>query len=231
MLNVLKIKYNPENIFAVSDLHYDHDKDFIWRKRGFSSVEESNEKLVERWNQTCNESSIVFHLGDFVFGDPNAAKFEYLIKTLNFGTLFILPGNHTSGYRQKYFEILGKQFKVSNQEVYPLEYNEGSKRVVFLPNLVDVHVNGVPYVLCHYPIASWQSQGKGSIHLSGHTHSNYPPTARESGFGYQIDVGIENFGRPVSFTEIDDIIKTRNIHAVDHHGGQIYSSENLPTRK
>lgn len=28
------------NIFITSDLHFNHNKDFIWKKRGFSNVNE-----------------------------------------------------------------------------------------------------------------------------------------------------------------------------------------------
>ena len=37
-------------IYFSSDLHLNHDKDFIWRERGFSSVEEMNETIVDNFN-------------------------------------------------------------------------------------------------------------------------------------------------------------------------------------
>ena len=38
------------NIFITSDLHFNHDKDFIWKERGFSNVNEMNEAIVKNWN-------------------------------------------------------------------------------------------------------------------------------------------------------------------------------------
>ena len=37
-------------IYLSSDPHFGHAKDFLWRPRGFSSVEEMNEGIIERWN-------------------------------------------------------------------------------------------------------------------------------------------------------------------------------------
>ena len=38
-------------IYFTSDLHIGHDRDFIWKERGFSSVEKHNEEILKRWNE------------------------------------------------------------------------------------------------------------------------------------------------------------------------------------
>ena len=36
------------NIWLISDTHLNHDREFIWKARGFSSVEEMNNAIIER---------------------------------------------------------------------------------------------------------------------------------------------------------------------------------------
>jgi len=105
MLKPLKFKGDESKFFYISDFHHHHDRDFIWGKRGFCSVGESDITLIERWNETCDEESIVFHLGDFIFSDGTGEKFYKLIERLRFKELFLLLGNHTSGHRQAYAKI------------------------------------------------------------------------------------------------------------------------------
>ena len=36
--------------WITSDLHFCHDREFVWETRGFQNVEEMNEAIVERFN-------------------------------------------------------------------------------------------------------------------------------------------------------------------------------------
>lgn len=65
----LKINDKEDNIFFWSDLHDGHDRDFIYKPRGFNNVSESHYELIKRWNEKINDSSTVFHLGDIIFGN------------------------------------------------------------------------------------------------------------------------------------------------------------------
>ena len=38
------------DIWFTSDLHLSHNKEFLYKPRGFSSVEEMNETIIENWN-------------------------------------------------------------------------------------------------------------------------------------------------------------------------------------
>ena len=38
------------DIWFTSDLHFNHDKDFIWGARGYSSVNEMNRIQIEKFN-------------------------------------------------------------------------------------------------------------------------------------------------------------------------------------
>ena len=56
------------NIFLTSDLHFGHNKEFIYKVRGFNSIEEMNEAIIERWNSVVNNDDDVYVLGDLMLG-------------------------------------------------------------------------------------------------------------------------------------------------------------------
>ena len=57
-------------VFVTSDTHYWHHNvlKFEPEARPFSSVEEMNEVLVDRWNAVVTKRDLVWHLGDVCFG-------------------------------------------------------------------------------------------------------------------------------------------------------------------
>jgi calcineurin-like phosphoesterase family protein len=237
MLKTLKFSGFEYNFFFVSDLHYGHNKDFIYTKRLnlvskklYSSVQEHDEGIINAWNNTCNKESIVFNLGDVCFNDSDGKNFKALMRRLNFAKHYILWGNHTSGHRQIYLEIMKAAFPEFIQEgdngleitheIYPLAYNvDGNpdKQVIFVPSYIEVQINSTKLMLCHYPIISHNGVGKGFYHLAGHSHSSCPFTNAITGAGRRLDVGIESFGRPISLIEVKDHLKDRKIESFDHH--------------
>lgn len=85
-------------IFLTSDLHINHDKDFLWGARGFTNVKEMNEAIVENWNKVVRPEDTVWNLGDIALSDT-AGAIPYL-KALN-GTQYWLLGNHDHHNRVK----------------------------------------------------------------------------------------------------------------------------------
>jgi calcineurin-like phosphoesterase family protein len=54
-------------------------------------------------------------------------------------------------------------------------------------------IDGRPFVMCHYPLRSWNGQHRGSINVHGHSHGKLKSLPR------QIDVGVDAWEyRPVS---------------------------------
>ena len=39
------------NIWLISDTHLGHNKEFVWKARGFDSVWDMNNAIIERWNE------------------------------------------------------------------------------------------------------------------------------------------------------------------------------------
>ncbi len=221
MLTPLTINHPAENLFFVSDLHWGHEKMAI--PRGFTSGLDHDNSLIHTWNERCDEESVVFHLGDLVFKDPDGARFESLTRKLAFKTLYLLLGNHVSGHKQVYKKLLAERLvdtdAPENTEVYPLvkAFRDGYEgKVVFLPQYIEILVNKEPLVLSHYPIESWNGMAANSIHLHGHSHGNL---IRKS--ARRRDVGIECYGGPVSLRQLLTEMKDEKPEIVDHHGEKL----------
>ena len=56
-------------VFVTSDFHFCHDKEFIWKTRGYSSVEEMNEIQIEKFNSLVQPDDTVYILGDLMLGN------------------------------------------------------------------------------------------------------------------------------------------------------------------
>jgi calcineurin-like phosphoesterase family protein len=84
------------NIFITSDLHFAHNRSFLYEPRGFTSIEEHDEKIIENWNATVRPQDTVYMLGDLMLND-NQKGIECLNK-LN-GVKYLIRGNHDSEAR------------------------------------------------------------------------------------------------------------------------------------
>jgi calcineurin-like phosphoesterase family protein len=195
-----------------SDTHFNHKCDHwevpLWKARGFNSVEEHNEGLIARWNEKSTQDTIFFHLGDFIFGFNSANNFKSIIQRLNFKTLYIMPGNHCSGWKQ-----------VFEEQKYNVWNINSEKRVIFVPNYIEASINNQMIAMSHYPILSFNNQSKNGICLYGHVHGNL--IKNEIGKLYAkartLEVTVENSPYPLSYKEIKTYFKTKEPVSFDHH--------------
>ena len=74
-------------IFFIADTHFEHK--LVARLRGYESVEEHDEHLIDQWNATVGTRDTVWLLGDAVFGKHNLWK----LGRLN-GIKRLVMGNH-----------------------------------------------------------------------------------------------------------------------------------------
>ena len=56
-------------IWLTSDLHFGHDREFIWGPRGFKNVHEMNEAIIKNWNTAVAPEDEVYVLGDLMLND------------------------------------------------------------------------------------------------------------------------------------------------------------------
>jgi calcineurin-like phosphoesterase family protein len=205
---MLKFKTSERNVHFISDCHFSHDRKWLVEPRGYSTIEEHDEGLIEKWNKQVEPHDVVWSLGDFIFLKGAEERMEKIIRRLNFSTLYMLNGNHVAGIKQLK-EKHGRQYWMEDQQ----------RMVEFRGDYQEIIVDGRGIVLSHYPILSWNGQAGGSVCIFGHVHSNLNNTPIGELYfkSRAIDVGVENFGRPVSFKEIIDIVDKRGIVTFDHH--------------
>jgi calcineurin-like phosphoesterase family protein len=211
---------DTHNVHFVSDTHFGHDRDFIYKKRGYDNVLAHDAGIIDNWNRRVAPNDTVVHCGDVMFGVGGAERFKNYLRNLNFGCIYLMPGNHHAGYRQFMREIQ------ANGNFFS-DYLDGNaeKEIYLLPNYAEFYVNGQAIVVSHYPIASWNSMGKGSWCICGHTHGSFHGSKRTTLDGGKIlDVGIEEFGGPVSIHEIYNIMETKPVKIVDHHDDKTSSA-------
>ncbi len=82
-------------IWFTSDTHFNHNKEFVWKVRGFNSCDEMNEYIVRRWNEVVQPDDEVYHLGDVMLGPENGI--HYLERLA--GHIHIIAGNHDTDKR------------------------------------------------------------------------------------------------------------------------------------
>lgn len=189
---------NEEKVFFTSDLHFDHDREFIWGVRGYQNVQEMNETQVRNWNSVITNEDTVFYLGDLKFG--RNYSYEDVLRKLNFKKIYLMAGNHYSGFQDIAEKMIGHCGYVL----------DGHKTVQPIPNYFELWHKKQGVVLCHYPIGSWNHNRNGSFQLFGHCHGTY-----KNVHGKQLDVGFDNFPVPQNFDQIHQILNKKSVEIVD----------------
>lgn len=211
----IQIQTKEDNVFFWSDLHLGHRcngwAEPLYVKRGFQTLEEHDSALVSRWNEKITHESIVFNLGDMLFGDKGFQRLSSYFEMLNFKTMYLSFGNHTAGTKQVFESIEGNVLQVNSE-----------KTVIFCPNYFEAIVNGTYCILSHYAIASFNKQGKGAFMIHGHSHGNlYNSEMGKVLYRARImDVGVENCPYPISFRELKNKFKNEPV-SFDHHGKSV----------
>ena len=49
-------------IYVTSDLHFGHDREFIFGPRGFKTIQEHDEAIIQNWNSVVTKSDLVYIL-------------------------------------------------------------------------------------------------------------------------------------------------------------------------
>ena len=207
---------DTQKIFVTSDTHFGHNKEFVWKARGYASVQEHDEALIGIINSIVKSNDILFHLGDFCL-NTSIERFEWIISQIQCQNIYLLHGNHNNPhekqvYRKLVKEILGGWYS-EESEVYPLRY----KNIIYVGPLKEMILNGQYVVLMHYPLTIWNEMKHGAWMLCGHSHYSFPSTQATSLESKILDVGWDGHGKPWIMKEIADVMATKQIVKVDHH--------------
>lgn len=174
-------------IYFTSDLHFNHDKEFIYKNRGFNSIEEMNNAIIKNWNNTINDSDTVYILGDIMLGlsDESIKLFNKLK-----GQKKIVLGNHDTSYRAEIYS------QAPNTEVLGYAYLIKIKKQLFY--------------LSHYPTIMRDDPAHfrlnhSAICLFGHIHST-EKFYKDYPYIYHVGLDAHNF-TPVALPDILDDIR------------------------
>ena len=187
------------NRFVISDTHFGHTNS--WEKfklpngdplRPFTSTEEMDETMVDRWNAKVGPNDVVYHLGDVVIN----RKSLHHVKRLN-GKKRLIRGNHDIFKDQDY-------------------------RDVGFDSLYGVRVFVDKFILSHIPLHPDCVTDRFRVNVHGHLHSNEVMRTRTNMVhGYMTGLVTEPDPRylcvsvektnyePLSFDEVEARIKTR----------------------
>lgn len=200
-------------IFFTSDTHFGHENIIKFCNRPFSSLEEMDNTLIDNWNKTVPEDGIVFHLGDFAWGNCKAWE-EYRSK-LN-GKIILIRGNH--------------DFKNGPQTDF-----EAQKLFDYVAQQMHIEIEGRSIYLNHFPYlcygGMYRPLDRVVYQLFGHVHSCEANTTGQDNarlqylMPSQYDVGVDGNGfKPVSWNMVNIIIKEQIVKA---NGGKLEKKDEI----
>lgn len=119
-------------IFFTSDTHFGHHNIIEYCQRPFSSVEEMDESLVQKWNEVVKPKDTVFHLGDlaFKYGMISAHKLN--------GKKFLILGNHDLRIHKCRFRDAGFTLLSNNYKFYDLNLTHWPHPQNFDPEYINI---------------------------------------------------------------------------------------------
>jgi calcineurin-like phosphoesterase family protein len=176
--------------------------------RDFKSLDHMNDTLVNNINEVVGEDDILIHLGDWSFG--GFENIELFRNRINCKNVHLVLGNH-DGHIERNRENIQSVFSSVNHYI-KLDVRRPSQKG-------KGQVDKFNFVLCHFPIASWDGLNDGVIHIHGHVH--LPPHHRV-GNGKSLDVGVDgNNLKPIDLDEVLRIMNKQPISSLslprDHH--------------
>ncbi len=143
--------------YYISDCHFFHERmNAAMDNRGFSTLEEMHEYMINKWNSRVRPGDEVMILGDFSIG--KGTETNEILARLN-GRKFLIVGNHDKYLQDRKF----------NQSHF-----------IWIKDYWEAKDNGRKVILSHYPIMCYKGQyrfGKDNnpitYMLYGHVHNTY----------------------------------------------------------
>lgn len=204
-----------QRVYFTSDTHFNHNRDFIYALRGYPDVRSMTDAIIDGINKVVRPTDHLFHLGDFCL-NTDESRFNELLSRIHCQNIYTIFGNHNSPSWTIYQNEVARINDICkvvcytgccDPEIYPLRY----RNLIFLGNYAEISVDGHFITLFHYPLLSWNKMKKSSWHLFGHVHGKLKLD------GKRIDVGWDNFQKPVSFQELQKIMGNRPIISDGSH--------------
>lgn len=171
-------------VYFTSDFHFGHDREFIWKTRGYESLEDMEQDYVKKFNLVVGSDDDVYVLGDLMLG-PDSARTLALVGSLN-GRLHLVRGNHDTNNRWAAYKDLPNVVEMTEGQF--LKYEK------------------YHFYLSHFPCMTGNLEKETlkqmTLNIYGHTHqkSNF-----YNDIPYMYHCGVDSHdGYPVA---IDTIIR------------------------
>lgn len=176
-----------EHVWFTADPHFAHQRilkfhpnrnpspdQYAWNDPDALAAME--ELLIDNWNAVVGRNDHIYLVGDFCFGYQDDA--ERVFNQLH-GFKHLIRGNHDP------------------ERVCRLGWTSVS-------DIKEVKAGGHKFVLCHYPMVSWNKMHRGVMHLHGHSHGGLVRSGEAERQPARMDVGIDNhpFLRPFHIDEV-----------------------------
>ena len=237
MVKVNTLDYS--NIYFCSDIHWSHDKSFLYEPRGCKSQDEHARMVIRKINeQSISDRDLIIHMGDFALTCQYDDMID-IIQSINAGNIMFIIGNHDPRIEKMFYrrdndkELNGRAIKLSPSEIALFE----SKTLINLYKMADIEIKEYPnddiskkairtrMTLNHFPMEIWDKMNRGAYHLMGHSHGSFTRTGLHyNSAGKRFDCGVENAlaysnGENVMFTlkDVHKIMRDKSIIKVDHH--------------
>lgn len=203
-----------QKIYFTSDLHFQHNKEFVFAARGYESPEAHTRGVIDEINRVVGEDDVLINLGDFCL-NCSEEQFEQILSEINCKNHFYINGNHNSRVKQAYAKAKNAAFGINSDgvDIYPVTY----KSLTFWGDYKEIRIGKQNIILFHFPIDIWNNTRKDWWAICGHCHGNFDKITPGANNGKILDVGWDVFGRPVEYHEIKEIMDKKVYIPKDHH--------------
>jgi len=218
---MLHLKFKSKDYGRVlfnSDSHVNHNKDFLFSPRGFSTWQEHS-AFIRKEFASLREDDLLFSLGDLALNSTPEYVADFLDEIPC--ETYLINGNHPSGVKQAYQAAYDAAGFPAGGEFFPLRI---AKNVTHLGDHFLLDVDRNKFYCIHMAPLIWEEQGKRNRKcLTAHSHNSLTPAnPGENGLGEILDVGVDNaikYNGTAFFDllEVNEIMKKKLPRSFDHH--------------
>ena len=191
-------------LFVTSDTHFNHNQEFVYKKRGYETPQQMTDDMINIINDTVGEDGILLHLGDFCL---NTTRDQYLdiLSRLKVKQIWMVWGNHNNPIQKSYGGTV-QQVSACNNGVF----------IRYLDHYYTFRKGKKMFVCFHFPMAVWDGMRDGAMHLCGHSHGDYPLSRPENLTHKILDCGWDIHKKPLHITEVEAIMENKGINNLHH---------------
>lgn len=183
-----------EEMHFISDFHFGHRKIIEYAHRPFSSVDEMNETMIEKYNSTVGPNDPVMIVGDLAFGGPE--NFTKFARRLN-GVKTLIRGNHDKS--------------ISDAEATNAGFVEVTYSKIMTFGKLKIGVAHFPFrKMGEMPGKYDISPNDCDVLVHGHVHQHWKVNKHSSG-KLMINVSVEAIEyKPITLDDVHAIIKQQH---------------------